>query len=240
MIEQLKEDSSVSTTSRPAAPAARSPVGERSQVVAAPVPSQALLAALIRPLIDQIEHPLIVCDSLGRPILMNNAAQGELSRGERLRMDAGLLKARDDAQTRLLGLAIRHAVVDGRRQMLALGAQREHSYALVMPLATGDADAEFALVMLGSRHVCSELALQMFATLHALTPCERRVLKGLVAGHRPNTLAEELGVEISTVRTQISAIRSKIGVNSIDDLLRLTARLPSTTAVIDFQAAGTH
>ena len=52
------------------------------------------------------------------------------------------------------------------------------------------------------------------------------VLAALGMGVAPADIAQEQGVKLSTVRTQIGSIRAKIGVSSITDLVRRVAALP--------------
>jgi DNA-binding CsgD family transcriptional regulator len=74
--------------------------------------------------------------------------------------------------------------------------------------------------------VCEDLSLQCFARSHELTAAETRVLAALGRGVAPAEIAREQGVKISTVRTQISAIRQKTGTSTITALVRLVAGLP--------------
>ncbi|MBE9609286.1 helix-turn-helix transcriptional regulator [Chitinilyticum piscinae] len=60
----------------------------------------------------------------------------------------------------------------------------------------------------------------------SLTDSEVKLAKMLLAGHAPQTIAELNGVAISTIRTQIRSLLGKTGMQSLQDLLRLLARLP--------------
>jgi DNA-binding NarL/FixJ family response regulator len=50
--------------------------------------------------------------------------------------------------------------------------------------------------------------------LHFLTPRERQVLNGLAAGASTRELAAQLGLSVSTVRSYVKAVLSKLGVHS--------------------------
>jgi DNA-binding CsgD family transcriptional regulator len=52
------------------------------------------------------------------------------------------------------------------------------------------------------------------------------VLEHLCTGQDPTDIAEQLGVAISTVRTQVSSIRQKTGASNIRELVRKVAVLP--------------
>lgn len=62
-----------------------------------------------------------------------------------------------------------------------------------------------------SSRAAGDARLARFASL---TPRERQVLAGLVAGRAAKEIAAELGVAVKTVRAQIEAVRSKLGVSS--------------------------
>lgn len=53
--------------------------------------------------------------------------------------------------------------------------------------------------------------LQAFATLHGITPAERRVLERLVAGERLVEAAQRLGIGEATARTHLRSLFSKTG-----------------------------
>jgi DNA-binding NarL/FixJ family response regulator len=62
------------------------------------------------------------------------------------------------------------------------------------------------------RHRKAEAA--RFAPFEQLTPRERQVLASLVEGRSPDAIAEQMFVSLATVRAQIRAIYSKLGVHS--------------------------
>jgi len=82
------------------------------------------------------------------------------------------------------------------------------------------------LLVLERQQICGDLAAQWFALRYGLTPAETEVLKALSAGARPASVANQQGVAISTVRTQIQSIRAKSGAASIGELMRQLAVLP--------------
>lgn len=68
--------------------------------------------------------------------------------------------------------------------------------------------------------------------LYGLTPTEATVARALAVSnesHSPASIAEELGVELSTVRTHLRSIQGKLGAESQTDLVR---RLLSSAAVM--------
>lgn len=68
--------------------------------------------------------------------------------------------------------------------------------------------------------------------LYKLTATEALVARALAASdqsHSPTSIADELGVELSTIRTHLRSIQSKLGAESQTDLVR---RLLSSAAVM--------
>ena len=80
--------------------------------------------------------------------------------------------------------------------------------------------------------MCEALSVQGFARSHGLTAAETRVLVALCEGTPPGAVAAQVGVAISTVRTQIGNIRQKTGAESIRDLVRQVAVLPPLMGVL--------
>jgi len=96
----------------------------------------------------------------------------------------------------------------------------------VQPLRTHDVAQPCALLLLGRRGLAPELAVQQLGRLYELTSAEQDVLINLLAGARIEAMARARGVAVSTVRTQVAALRAKFGVRRVDDITRLVAELP--------------
>jgi DNA-binding CsgD family transcriptional regulator len=108
---------------------------------------------------------------------------------------------------------------------VSVGSGADRLLVSVLPLR-GNTGAARVLVVLGRRQPCSELGLEMLAGFHGLTLTERRVMAALLRRCSPREIAQQHGVALSTVRTQIHSIRAKIGTRSIDELLLRAAEVP--------------
>jgi DNA-binding CsgD family transcriptional regulator len=82
------------------------------------------------------------------------------------------------------------------------------------------------MLVLGRHQVCSELTVFWYARSFGLTQAESLVLQGLCKGLGPNDIAAAHSVAISTVRTQLAAIRAKTQTASLRDLVNQVACLP--------------
>jgi DNA-binding CsgD family transcriptional regulator len=82
------------------------------------------------------------------------------------------------------------------------------------------------LLVLGKRRVCSDLPVYWYARSHNLTQAETTVLQALCKGKSPGDIASDHDVAISTVRTQLAAIRAKTHMQSLRELVNEVACLP--------------
>ena len=200
-------------------PAARERLG--------PTLTENLDAAALAEVLEELDTGVLVCTEQGHVMLANDAGRRELQCGRPLSLDAtGALQIADDdgSTTAQCRMALRAAVRTQRRQLLALGEGAHRLMVAVTPL--GRSSRPWALVLLGRRRPAPELAIEMLGQLCDLTSSEHSVLVALLAGERVGGVARRRGVKIATVRTQVCALRAKLGAQRIEDLVRLAAGLP--------------
>jgi DNA-binding CsgD family transcriptional regulator len=106
------------------------------------------------------------------------------------------------------------------------GAVRARLSIVPLPAWAGEASPSATLLVLAKHQVCGALAVQGYSRAHKLSPGEEQVLAGLCDGLSPAELAEDHGVAISTVRSQIANIRAKTRTGNIRDLIQQVAVLP--------------
>ena len=184
--------------------------------------TDALLAAL-----DALDTGVLVCDARGRLLVCNHAARRELDAGGLLRVghDA-LLDVAGGAGLLALRRAVHGAAFDHSHPLVPLRHAEQCLMLAVQPLRTTDGGPPRVLLLTGRRGLCPDLALHHFGRVYALTPAEVSVLSSLLAGVRIGDMARARGVKLSTVRTQVAALRAKLGVQRVDDITRLVAELP--------------
>lgn len=195
--------------------------------------ADALLATL-----DALDTGVMVCDARGRLLMCNHAARRELAARRVLVVGAdGLLDVAAGAGLLALRRAV-HGAAFLRSHHLVPLRHGEHSLMLaVQPLrCEGDAPQR-VLLLTGRRGLCPELAVQQLGRVYALTPAEVAVLGNLLAGVRIGDMAQARGVKLSTVRTQVAALRAKLGVQRVDDITRLVAELPPMLGALGRQDA---
>jgi DNA-binding NarL/FixJ family response regulator len=70
------------------------------------------------------------------------------------------------------------------------------------------------------------LAAADLAELFGLSPAESRLAVALTAGKKLSDIAAKSGVQITTLRTQLSAILKKVGADRQVDLVRILTSVP--------------
>lgn len=205
---------------RPPCPAIACAVPERLRPAALPT-------GCLQSVIDALDVGVLVCDERGRLLLANAAARRELAAGGVLQLtEDGALDVCGGAGLLLLRRAVHAAARARAYQLVPLRRGERRLMVSVQPMRATDGAPPSALLLLGRRRLCPELAVQELGRLYELTTAERRVLAGLLAGMAVAAMARERGVAVSTVRTQVAALRAKFGVRRIDDITRLVAELP--------------
>lgn len=188
-------------------------------------------------ILDEIDYGLLLLTAGGRLRHANQLALECLRGAGALMLRDGKVQAKHPDQQAELALAIAAALA-GRRRLLMLAGEcregRECPVALIpLPGAGLPEDGPpTCLVLMGKQQSCELLSLTFFAQAYALTPAEVGVLRGLCHGHPPKDIARDLGVAVSTIRTQIGSVRSKTQSSSIRDLLRRIAALPPITLAL--------
>jgi DNA-binding CsgD family transcriptional regulator len=187
-------------------------------------------SGLLTAVVDRIECGLLACGPEGELIHANVAAQRELSEASTLRLVGARIACQGAAQD-CWRAALTAAAVGQMSSLVDLGSTDRPWMVAVMPLRISREGVSGALAVMGRRTACSPLALEMLASRHGLTYAESRVFQALLGSQSAREIAVIHGVAIATVRTQIQAVRDKLGVRSIDALLLRAAQIPPVTSL---------
>ncbi len=199
--------------------------GRAAPTIFEPLPCSAL-HGLLGAVLDELDHGVLICAPTGRLLAYNRCARHALAAHPHLVVQDHVLSLRH-GDPQALVQALRQAA-QGRRTMVPLSQGESRQYLACTPLS----DQPQVLVMMGRERPFSALAFEMFCAQHHLTHAERRVLNGLIAGLRPADMADDFGVALSTVRTQVAHIRSKLGAARIESLLQMVAGLPPMASLL--------
>lgn len=184
---------------------------------------------LLSALMDRIACGVMACRADGLLLHANSAARHELTQPGVLHLDGTHVRA-SSAQQDIWCTALYDAAVRQRTRLMHLHDGTERLSVALLPVHSVRGSGPAAVAMLGRRAVCSALGLEMLAASHGLTYAEQRVLRALVNNGTVREIAASHQVSISTVRTQIQAVRGKLGARSIDALLLQAAAVPPVTA----------
>ncbi len=188
-------------------------------------PAAGATGSLLASVLDSVDYGLLLLHSDGGIVHANRKAAALLQDGQVLRRSGGRVVAGAAADMTEFHAALQAAADKGLRRLLSIGPG-----AAPLPVALVPVQPGVALLMLARDHLCEALSIQGFARAHALTAAETRVLEALGRGVRPQAIAKAQGVTITTVRTQLGAIRGKLGVQSIFDIVHRIAALPPIVA----------
>lgn len=107
----------------------------------------------------------------------------------------------------------------------------------VAPVSPGMAGHDLPMAMiLVSVPDESHVSEHELSELYGLSPAESRLALAVAFGKRLNDLAGEFGVQITTLRTQLSSILKKCEVERQSDLVRLISNIP----VVHLTPSETH
>lgn len=192
----------------------------------APMADPLLLAHLL----DEVDYGMLLLSADMQVLYRNHAARIELDGQHPLQVVGDGLRTLRTLDVVPLSEALAGAQ-RGLRRLIVLGEGEHQVTVSVVPLSSVAEHGAVqrrtqTLLVLGKRQVCGRLSLQGFARCANLTPAETRVLELLCSGVRPGQISKLQNVAVSTVRTQIGAIRAKTGTTSISALVRQVALLP--------------
>jgi DNA-binding CsgD family transcriptional regulator len=187
-------------------------------------------------MLDEIDYGMLLVTGDGQVLYLNHTADLELDSEHPLQLIGQSLRAQRPQDVAPLYDALASSQ-RGLRRLLTLGEGANRTSVSVVPLPPGQGQRQgdhspATLLVLGKREVCASLSVQGYARSMNLTPAETRVLQRLCAGVRPNTIAVEQAVAVSTIRTQIGSIRAKTGAGSISELVRQVAVLPPVVGAL--------
>jgi len=190
-------------------------------------------SAIVRGRIDHFSAGVIFTDGNGRIIETNHVAERILHGGDGLTMRNGQICARRSFETAKLYQLITNATDAHRRQpsagclLIGRDGGRPSYVVRVAPITAGltgyDLPMAMILVSVPDENRVSESEL---AELYGLSPAESRLAVAVAFGKRLNDLTGEFGLQITTLRTQLSSILKKCEVERQSDLVRLISNIP--------------
>ena len=212
---------------------------------------------LLKLVLDQVDYGLAVVDLDSRRIAFANALarhclESDADAPSGLYLQDGQLRVGNSADVLQFDRALARARI-GLRALLRLDAAgKQHTLALVPLSATWAAgasrsaetdqpqtsNASLALLVFAKQQLCDGSTMTLFAQQLGLTSMEGQVLASVCEGLRPNQIASQRGVQISTVRTQLRSIRQKTRTDTIRELVQQISVLPPLARQFHGQAVS--
>src|SRR5260370_3450178 len=178
--------------------------------------------------LDQLGAGVIVTDNCGQIVEMNRVAESIVRLEDGLMIRNGQLCAGRVFESAKVAKLIAGAAVEDKaamaaRRMLVRRQDGRPAYVLtVAPLRAELAvdDRPFAMIVVvdPARHSPSERDLAEF---FELSPAEARLAVALLTRKKLAEIAGNTGIQITTLRTQLSAVLRKVGVKRQFDLVRM-------------------
>jgi DNA-binding CsgD family transcriptional regulator len=183
--------------------------------------------------LDQLAAAVIVADRDARVVALNRAGDDLLSRGHALSVRQGRLCAARAFETDKLRALIGAAAVPNKLDpaighMLVRSRDTDLPYVLTVTRLAPELlvfDRPLAMVLATAPRQ-GALAAADLAELFGLSPAESRLAVALMAGKKLRDIAIDTGLQTTTLRSQLSAIFKKVGVDRQVDLVRILTSIP--------------
>jgi DNA-binding NarL/FixJ family response regulator len=186
--------------------------------------------------LNRLPMGVVIVDKDAQVLFMNNAASEIFSLGDGVDVGAtGVFRTAKVAETKNLHTMIADAAqdLDGihakeNREGGAMSVSRpsyKRSFSLlVVPLPDENdvsSEAGNVAVFINDPEKHNEPPTNVLARLYGLTEAEARLLQALIVGKKLETVADEFGVSMNTVRSHLKQIFRKTGTNRQSELVSL-------------------
>ena len=176
---------------------------------------------------------VVIVDKTAQVLFMNTNASDIVAQNDGVDVGpTGLLRASKVAETKNLHALILDAVQgseddeerEGGAMTLSRPSYRRDYSLLVVPLPDED-QTQFseanAAIFITDPEKHNEPPTQVLSRLYGLTDAEARLLQALIVGKKLETVAEEGGVSMNTVRSHLKQVFRKTGTNRQPELVSL-------------------
>ena len=181
--------------------------------------------------LDRLRIGIVLVEAGGKVLLANRTGEAVLAGDDALRIERGILRARDSGASRALADLLRDgdapmggAVViprDDRRPLTVMVTPlKSQSQRLGAPLAT-------KAVFISDPERGLDTSEDLLTRLYDLTPTEARVTTLLAQGLSLEECGDELAIAVATVRSHLKSIFQKTDCRRQSELVRLLLTGPS-------------
>jgi DNA-binding CsgD family transcriptional regulator/PAS domain-containing protein len=194
---------------------------------------------LLESAIDRLPFGIMVADARGKVLAANRAAQDMLQAGDGLVERNGVLQARQRDAAARLARSLSDAVAAPAKRPWTGGClriprqlSRKPAYMVTLaPLSEavdlasmGGDRAALIVVSDPDREAGSGLG-QALQQAFGLTPAEARTASLVGSGLAPQDVADQLGITVGTIRSELKTIFAKVGISRQSELATVVARI---------------
>lgn len=164
---------------------------------------------------EQLPLPSILLNGQGDVLLINQQAEHYLQHSRSIQLKKKTLKfhaAKQQAKFReVVKLLSDPAELTQEQTLVVKGGELVHPVSLKFVRARDSfhSNGQIIIFIAGYEHWLGESDVEAFADVYGLTQAETRLVSKLVQEKRLNQIAEEHGVSIHTIRTQLKAVFGK-------------------------------
>jgi len=195
-------------------------------------------ANLLEEALNQVQAAIVLIDSCGRALFVNGQAGALFQQQRYIRLTPNGIRVAIPSEHKQLAGLIQSAIETGARRSchpggtmnLSRGASQRPLQVLVSPLRS---EAVFlgkarpvAIIFITDPERKSSTAPETLQRLYSLTPAESRLAQLLASGNTLKETSEQLGVAMSTVRSQLKSLFAKTNTNRQSELMRLLLLCP--------------
>lgn len=180
--------------------------------------------------LDQMRMGVILTNRSGIPLYLNRAAELMMTQDVGLGIFHKRLATYSPAETAHLHQLIWNTSLGmGGDMRLSMPNKTDFLHCVVTPVSPelafilDSANSSDCVAIFLSRPGGLQLSPKRLVTLYKITPAEARLAARLAALRTLEEASDDLGISISTARTQLKSIFGKIGTNSQSELLMLLA-----------------
>lgn len=185
---------------------------------------QAPATPTLREAADLLAHALMVLQADGTLLHANQAAQALLQEGREWQLDAEhRLSPCGEGLGRVWNAAVNAVLASDAPLRVPLPRLAAGARLSSLPRTEG---GERTLLLSLPPPSGSAADLPTYAAAHGLSPTETRVLQRLALGEGSARAAAALGLQATTVRTHVLALRRKTGHGTLAALVQTLGRLP--------------
>jgi DNA-binding NarL/FixJ family response regulator len=190
-------------------------------------------------ILDRLAMGVVLVNTQGRALMMNRKAKEIAARKDGFQISKdGLCQAAKPAESQamveLIGKITEIAANDTWEGEMALSLTRpsmmQPLLLLVTPVGSAGGGANRpggAAIFISDPEDAVEISPDVLSRLYGLTNAEARVVKALCEGMTLETVAEELGVKVNTVRHQLKQIFRKTETTRQPELIKLVLTGPA-------------